>query len=66
MPWDYIRMLLGPGLLWNKPQDTFLDAIDRANEDGRPDAAQHIEIMLDLRNKALCEEKTPRSGQDAG
>lgn len=58
--WAYIRGLIGPGLHWSKPQETFLDAIDRAREDGQPEAAHHIEIMLEMRNRVMCEEKTPR------
>jgi len=61
MPWAYIRSLLGPGLLWGKSQEVFLDAIDRAREDGKEDAAQHIEIMLEMRNRVMCEEKAPRT-----
>lgn len=63
MPWAYIRQLLGPGLHWGKPQSVFLDAIDKAREEGQHDAAEHIEAILDMRNSVMCEEKEPRTGR---
>lgn len=66
MPWAYIRSLLGPGLHWGRTQEELLAAIDRARADGQHDAAEHIEIILGLRNYVMCEEKTPRTGRGEG
>ena len=60
MPWAYIRRILGPGLHWGRTQDELLAAIDRARADGEHEAAEHIEIILGLRNFVMCEEKAPR------
>lgn len=60
MPWAYIRRILGPGLHWGRTQDELNAAIDRARADGEHEAAEHIEIILDMRNFVMCEEKTPR------
>jgi hypothetical protein len=61
MPWAYIRRILGPGLHWGRTQDELLAAIDRARADGQHEAAEHIEIILDMRNFVMCEEKAPRT-----
>ena len=61
MPWAYIRSLLGPGLHWGRSQDELLAAIDRARADKQHAAAEHLEIILELRNFVMCEEKTPRT-----
>lgn len=68
MPWAYIRSLLGPGLHWGRTQAELLNAIDQARADQQHDAAEHLEIILDLRNFVMCEEKTPRTerGEDSG
>lgn len=58
-PWAYIRQLLGAGLHWNRTQDELLAAIQRARDDGQHEAAEHIEIILDLRNGVICDEKKP-------
>lgn len=63
MPWAYIRQLLGPGLHWGRTQDELNAAIDRARAEGQHDAAEHLEIILDMRNYVMCEEKTPRTGR---
>lgn len=55
MPWAYIRMLLGSGLHWDKTQQVLLDAIARADREGQPDAADHIRIILRLRNRVLMD-----------
>ena len=60
MPWAYIRKLLGPGLHWGKSREELERAIVQAREDKVPDAAEHLEIILELRNEVVCEEKTPR------
>ena len=64
MPWWYIRQLLGPGLHWSRTQDELLRAIERARADGQHDAAEHIQIILEMRNFVMCEdeEKEPRTG----
>jgi len=36
-----------------------LAAVDRARADNRIDAAEHLEIILELRNYVMCEEKAP-------
>ena len=61
MPWEYIRKLLGPGLHWGRTQEELLNAIERARADGQQAAAEHIEIILEMRNFVMCEEKTPRA-----
>lgn len=61
MPWAYIRQLLGPGLHWGRTQDELNAAIDRARAEGQHEAAEHLEIILDMRNFVMCEEKTPRT-----
>ena len=63
MPWAYIRRLLCPGLHWGRTQDELLAAIDRARAEGQHDAAEHIEIILEMRNYVMCEEKAPRTGR---
>ena len=61
MPWAYIHSLLGPGLHWGRTQQELLAAIDRAHAEGQHEAAEHIEIILDMRNFVMCEEKAPRA-----
>ncbi len=61
MPWAYIRQLLGPGLHWGRTQDELIAAIEKARVDGQTEAAEHIEIILEMRNFVMCEEKTPRT-----
>lgn len=57
MPWDYIRMLLGPGLHWGKTQKELVDAIDRAHADNELDAAEHLRIILKRRNAVMMEKE---------
>lgn len=66
MPWDYILRLLGPGLHWGRTQEELLAAIQRAREDGQHEAAEHIEIILGLRNYVMCEEKSPILDKEDG
>lgn len=57
MPWAYIYRLLGPGLHWNKPQKVFRDAFLIAKQDNQQDAAEHINIIWDMRNVVMMENK---------
>lgn len=50
MPWAYIRKILGPGLHWNRTKEELEIAIKKAEKDGKRDAADHIRIILGLRN----------------
>lgn len=55
-------MLLGPGLHWGRSQEELLNAIDRAQKDNMLDAAEHLRIILKLRNQVMMDdEKKPRS-----
>ena len=56
MPWWYIRQLLGPGLHWGRSQAELHRAIDRARADNMPEAVEHLEIILELRNRVMVEE----------
>lgn len=64
MPWWYIKMLLGPGLHWGRSQAELRAAIQRAEDDGMTDAAEHLRIILKLRNRVMAEDeqKEPRTG----
>lgn len=53
MPWAYIRMLLGSGLHWDHSRSKLLAAIERAEREGKPDAADHLRIILELRDKVM-------------
>lgn len=61
MPWAYIHQLLGPGLHWGRSQQELNTAIQRARAEGQHEAAEHLEIILGLRNVVMMEEKTPRT-----
>lgn len=56
MPWAYICALLGPGLHWSRTQQELLAAIAQARRDGMHDAAEHIQIILELRNAVNFDE----------
>lgn len=62
MPWWYIRQLLGPGLHWGRSQEEFLSAIKQAEADNMLEAAEHLRIILRLRNQVMMEDdkKEPR------
>lgn len=60
MPWWYIRRLLGPGLHWDKTNEQLESAIRQAYKDRMPEAAEHLEIIYDLRKTVMFEEKEPR------
>ncbi len=60
MPWWYIRRLLGPGLHWGKTDEELQAAIRQAYKDQMPEAAEHLEIIQDLRQTVMFEEKEPR------
>lgn len=66
MPWWYIQKLLGPGLHWGKSQKVFLDAIKQAEKDNIPHAAQHIRMILKLRNSVMCEDEEKDPGTKPG
>lgn len=62
MIWSYIYSLLGPGLHWFKPQSHFREAVKRAQAEGQHDAAEHIRIIWEMRNRVMMEkmqEKDP-------
>lgn len=46
-PWPYIRSLLGPGLHWSKSPFSIQAAIERAEHEGQPAAADHLRIILE-------------------
>jgi len=62
VPWGYIRKLLGSGLHWGKTQEELQTAIAQAERDGMPKAAEHIRIILRLRNKVMMEKENPAQG----
>jgi hypothetical protein len=62
MPWGYIRKLLGSGLHWGKTQEELQAAIAQAEQDGMSKAAEHIRIILRLRNKVMMEKENPAQG----
>jgi len=64
MPWWYIRQLLGPGLHWGRSQAELRAAITQAERDRMPEAAEHLRIILRMRNQVMFEdeEKEPRTG----
>lgn len=61
MPWELIRQLLGPGLHWGRSQAELHEAIASAERLGRADAAEHLRMILQLRNAVRFEgeEKAP-------
>jgi hypothetical protein len=63
MPWAYILQILGPGSHWGRTKDELLAAIRRAESDGKPNAAEHLRIILEMRNCVMADdqEKEPRS-----
>jgi len=60
-PWPYIFSILGPGLHWARTPQDLIDAIKRAERDSQPHAAEHLRIILELRNRVAFDgsEKTP-------
>lgn len=50
---------------WNRTQAELRAAIAQAERDNMPDAAEHIRIILKLRNRVMFdeEEKEPRTGR---
>ena len=55
MPWAYILKLLGPGPHWGRTQEELRRAAEQAEQDGKPDAAEHIRIIHRLRNQVYME-----------
>jgi hypothetical protein len=66
MPWAYIRSLLGPGLHWDRTQPQLLAAIAQADKDGQADAAEHIRIILRLRNRVLMDVEQKETPPERG
>ena len=66
MPWAYIRSLLGPGLHWDRTQPELLAAISQADKDGQFDAADHIRIILRLRNRVLMDVEQKETPPERG
>lgn len=64
--WAYITELLGNGLLWGKSQARFNRAIQKAERDGYHNAAEHIRIMLELRNRVMFEDPEKSPACDGG
>lgn len=65
MPWKMILDLVGGGLHYSKPRQVFLDGIAEAERRGRPDVADHLRIMLDLRDRVMFDvpKKKPSTGE---
>lgn len=55
-PWTYIRAILGPGIHWSRTPKELHDAIRRAELDGQKAAAEHLRIILELRNKVAFDQ----------
>lgn len=53
MPWDYIRRLIGPGMLWGKTKEELQAAIKTAEAAGQTVAAEHLKRMLARRNEVM-------------
>ena len=66
MPCAYIRSLLGPGLHWDRTQPELLAAIAQADKDGQFDAADHIHIILRLRNRVLMDVEQKETPPERG
>lgn len=62
MPWGYIRKLLGSGLHWGKTQEELRAAIAQAERDNMHKAAEHLRIILRLRNRVMMEKEDPAQG----
>lgn len=65
MPWEYINRLLGPGLHWGRTQQELLAAIDRARADREFAAAEHIELILEMRNRVCVERPLKKETPEA-
>lgn len=50
MPWAYIRSLLGVGLHWGRSREELEAAIVKAEKEGQPMAAEHLRIILAMRD----------------
>jgi hypothetical protein len=49
--WRLVHELLGPGLNWEKPRETFLRAIELATNRGELATADAIRCALELRDE---------------
>lgn len=61
MPWDYLSQLLGPGIHWGRPPEEWRLLIEQAIRDDRPDAAEHLKIMANLRDKVMFDRPSESS-----
>lgn len=61
MPWAYIVSLLGPGLHWGRSAAELEAAVARAEAEQQPEAAAHLRIILQMRNRvhAVAERMYP-------
>lgn len=68
MSWDVILRLLGPGLHWGRTQAEIQAAIRHAEHLGEARAAEHLRIILKLRNDVMMEreENAPAPERPAG
>ena len=65
--WTYIYELLGPGLHWGRTRAELLAAIGRAEQDKQHEAAEHLRIILRLRDDVMMDgEKSPRARPHGG
>jgi hypothetical protein len=58
--WQYLREILGPGLQWDKTQQELLSMINKAEDEGQKDAAEHLRIILARRNLVYMDKLTHR------
>lgn len=66
MIWMYIRKILGSGLHWDKSQEQFRAAVERAEQDGQAEAAEHIRIIWEMRNRVMMEPMLSDKEKDPG
>jgi hypothetical protein len=57
MPWAYILKLLGPGAHWGRSHEELTEAARQAEADGKPEAAEHIRVIHQLRNRVYMDKK---------
>ena len=52
--WQTIMDLIGPGLHWDKSAEFYREAITKAEAAGEFEAADHIRLILERREKVHC------------